>query len=158
MSRYKRNDNVENDERGQKRLSLVMNKSLDEGDQQRLIGDEDLIEMVVEEEEEDDEECYDDNDSLETSRDVSSFDYTSASHRRRSYANAYRNRQRRQTDAPNSATTTTTTTTSGSYPYPHMSVATNNRILNKRFVQLLTEIYEIAQVFPYVLSKFIIFV
>ena len=148
MSRYKRNDEDERGQKQDKRLSLVMNKSLDEGDQQRLIGDEDLIE--------DDEECYEEeNDSLETSRDVSSFDYTSASHRRRSFANAYRNRQRRHLDAmPNSATTTVTTTTSGSYPYPNMSVATNNRILNKRFVQVLTEIYEIAQVFPYVLSKF----
>lgn len=163
-----------------KRLSLVMNKSLDECDQQRLLGNEDDLiaeEEMPELEYDDEENIYEDNDddeddededSLETSHDVSSFDFTSNTWRTGNERTTKRKRARRRrcTRRPPPRANMTTST---SFPYTTADVsftataatvvatttdtAVSNRILNKRFVQLLTEIYEIAQVFPYVLSK-----
>lgn len=83
--------------------------------------------------EDDEQRLIDCEDTDDISLDVSSFDYTSG---------------RRQTGRSMRA--------SASFQYSSersSAVAVNTQLLNKRFVDLLTGIYEIAQVFPYVLSE-----
>lgn len=64
-------------------------------------------------------------------------------------------RHHKQQQQPASAPVRKCIRTSTSFHYSERKsswLLINNRLLTKRSIQLLTEIYEIAQVFPYVLS------
>jgi hypothetical protein len=156
MSKYKKEVGIK------KRYSLVLNEKPSylfetEEDQEELIEDieeEDVVDM--------------DSLDFDTSQNQSSFDYSTSTNpyqRASSRANKKR-RSKVQNNNTNShnhnATKLSKLRTSTSFTYSSRNdqfreklnlIAANSRILTKRFVQLLTEIYEIAQVFPYVLSK-----
>lgn len=140
MNKHKREvDDMEKQRRQQRRYSLIHQQQHQQQQFEYL--------MMEERQHEDGDEADAEEDSMNTSHNVSSFDY-SASHRnngRRVRTSASFQYSERLSSS-NAAT---------SVAAAAATIANSRRVLNRRFVQLLTEIYEIAQVFPYVLSKII---
>lgn len=95
-----------------------------------------------------------DRSSGATSYNVSSFDYATTTTATTATATTNSCGQNQQT-SNSSGAPAVKIRTSTSFHYAERrssAMIVNSRILTRRFVQLLTEIYEIAQVFPYVLS------